>query len=307
MARLFDKLRLIKRAISKMAYLDESLDSVMRYNVIKQQLSQRLLYSTESGVATQDGSNCEIIVSLTSHGSRIRSVIFAIESIFSQTMKPNKVVLYLGNKEFLNKKLPLSLMRQRERGLEIRYVEDIGSHTKLIPALKDFPKAIIITIDDDYMYPIDLIERLFRVHEAYPHAICCSHSRIIKRNSEGDMMPYRSFEMCFPDRDYLSFSLLAEGFGGILYPPQSLSDEVFDIENLKKYAPAADDLWFKAMELLAGTPVAQMARNRAWFQSITSEIAVQDTGLYHYNNERRGNDVQLKTLFTQYKLYDKLQ
>lgn len=289
-----------------MAYLEENLHSSVRYTIIKQQLTQRLLYSQEKGVATPGDSRSPIVVSLTTHGSRIHTVAFAIESIFSQTLKPNNVVLYLSEKEFSTRPLPLTLVRQQERGLEVRFVDDLGPHTKLIPALKDFPEAIIVTIDDDYMYPFDLLERLVRAHESHPGAVCCSHSRMMKSNQSGILLPYDLFEMCFPDSDYLSNNLLAEGFGGVLYPPRSLSEEVFNLEQLRKLAPSADDLWFKAMELLAETPVVQIARNRYWFQTITSEIAVQDSGLKLYNNDKQGNDRQLKSLFSHYDLYRKI-
>ena len=307
MSLFLQRIKLLKKALAHMTNLEDNLHSSVRYNIIKQHLTQRLLYSQEKGVAPQGDSICPIVVSLTTHGTRIHTVAFAVESIFSQTLKPNKVVLYLSEKEFSSHPLPLALMRQQERGLDIRFVEDLGPHTKLIPALKDFPEAIIVTIDDDYMYPYDLLERLVRAHEAHPGAVCCSHSRMMNNNQGGYLLPYDSFEMCFPDTDYLSNSLLAEGFGGVLYPPHSLSEEVFNYEQLRKLAPSADDLWFKAMELLAGTPVVQIARDRHWFQTITSEIAVQDSGLKHYNNNKRGNDRQLKSLFSHYDLYQKIQ
>lgn len=307
MALFIQRLRLLRKALSHLIDLDGNLNSSIRYNVIKQQLTQRLLYSQERGIASRENPDRPLIVSLTTHGFRIHSVAFAIESMFSQTIKPDHVVLYLGKKEFSERSLPLSLMSQRERGLDIRFIDDIGPHTKLIPALKDYPESIIVTIDDDYMYPFDMLERLMRAHEAYPCAVCCSHSRIMKNNLNGRLSPYDSFEMCFPDSEFISFNLLAEGFGGVLYPPHSLSEEVFNFEQLSMLAPSADDLWFKAMELLVNTPVVQIARTRDWFQTITSEFSVQDSGLKHYNNDEKGNDRQLESLFSHYDLYRKLQ
>ena len=290
-----------------MVYLDDSLSSTVRYYVVKQQLTQQILNSKEKGTAQKEELDTKLIVSLTTHGARIHTVPFAIESIFSQTLKPDKVVLYLNKNEFSIKTLPLSLMRQAERGLDLRFVNDLGPHTKLVPALQEFPESIIITVDDDYMYPFDLIERLYSAHLSHPEAVCCSHSRIIKCKQEQALAPYDSFEMCFPDKDYQSNTLLAEGFGGVLYPPHSLSDEVFNLHNLKRLSPYADDVWFKGMELLANTPVVQIARNRSWFHSITSEITTQDIGLKHYNLGKCGNDVQLNNLFSHYDLYGRLK
>ena len=94
----------------------------------------------------------------------------SIESIFNQTYKANKIVLYISKDHFTTSTLPHSLLKQQKRGLEIRFVKDIGPYTKLIPALKEFPNANIITIDDDYMYPFDMIEKLVKAHLLNPQA-----------------------------------------------------------------------------------------------------------------------------------------
>ena len=300
------KIAILKEVISKIQQLDYSVNNVARYNVVRQQMAQRILECRDWGPASGGNRDTGLIVSLTTHGNRIHAVCYAIESIFAQTWKPDRVVLFLGDKEFEGKTLPLALQRQVERGLEIHYVEDIGPHTKLIPALKAFPEATIITVDDDYMYSFDAVERLVRVHEAYPGAVCCASSVLMKKDQHGGLMPYRSYPFCYPDQDELSHAFLAEGFGGALYPPHCLSEEVFNTICMKELSPQADDLWFKAMELLAGTPVVQMARNRHWFNSVTKEINVQDDGLRHHNIDGGGNDAQLNRLFTHYQLFDRL-
>lgn len=307
MFHLNTRLRLFKKSLSNLATLDESLDTLVRYNVVKQRLADSILHSSERGITPRNASDPEIVVSLTSHGQRIWTVPYTIESVFAQTYKPNRVVLYLGEEEFSKQDLPLALIRQKDRGLDVRYVADIGPHTKLIPALGDFPEAVIITIDDDYMYPLDLIERLMRAHKSNPGAVCCSQSRILKKKDSGEMMPYDSYELCLPNNDFRSHSLLAEGFGGVLYPPHSLSEEVFNVNLMSELSPYADDIWFKAMELVADTPVVQIARNMSWFNTITSETSVQDMGLKLYNNFKRGNDVQMQRLFSFFGLNDKIK
>lgn len=306
MTSLSQKIAILKKVITKIEQLDYSVNNVARYNVVKQQLAQRILECRDRGVAEGGDPDKGLIVSLTTHGLRIHSVSYAIESLFAQTLKPDRVVLYLGEAEFAKQQLPISLMRQVDRGLDLRYVADIGPHTKLIPALREFPEATIITVDDDYMYSMDLIERLVRVHESHPGAVCCGSSVVMKKAKDGRLMPYKTYPFCYSDTDFESHSLLAEGFGGALYPPHIFPDTVFDVALLQELAPRADDLWFKAMELLAGIPVVQMARNRYWFNSVTKEINVQVDGLRHYNLEGEGNDEQLRKLFSHFNLYDKL-
>jgi hypothetical protein len=55
---------------------------------------------------------------------------------------------------------------------------------------------------------------------------------------------------------------LALGYGGVLYPPGSLHDDATNRDLFEKLAPAADDLWFKAMAIRAGTSVCRSAENR---------------------------------------------
>ena len=303
---MFHKLKVLRRVINRIDNMDYSVSEIVQYHAVKQRLCDSFLHSVEKGTASPGNPDTGLVVSLTTHGRRIDYVPYAIESVFGQTVKPDRVVLYLGAGEFEGKTLPIALQRQMERGLEIRYVEDIGPHTKLIPALKEFPEATIITVDDDYMYPYDMIERLVRVHENNPGAVCCSHSTIIEKASSRKLKSSRSFPLCVPDKEYCSPALFAQGFGGILYPPHSLPEEVFDIHLMKDLDPHADDIWFKAMELLAGTPVVQMPRDKYWYGELTSESHVQSDGLLNYNVNRNGNDVQFEKVFSHFGLYDKI-
>ena len=95
-----------------------------------------------------------IIVSVTSHPARIREVVLAIRTVYRQTRQPDKVILWLGEEKFPNRyeDLPEELLRLvSEKGLEIRWCEDIGPHTKYFYAFQEYPDALVITIDDDIL------------------------------------------------------------------------------------------------------------------------------------------------------------
>ena len=62
-----------------------------------------------------------IIVSITSFPARIPTLWKVIECIIRQTVKPDKIVLYLTESQVGDiEKLPSSLLKLRKRGLEIR-------------------------------------------------------------------------------------------------------------------------------------------------------------------------------------------
>lgn len=62
---------------------------------MKHRLDFLAMTSTAMGMRSADESEEEIIVSLTTHGRRILTVYRSIESIFLQTVKANRVILYL--------------------------------------------------------------------------------------------------------------------------------------------------------------------------------------------------------------------
>ena len=63
--------------------------------------------------------------------------------------------------------------------LEVRYCKDIRSYKKLIPALRSYPDDAIITIDDDAIYHIDLIEKLVNSYIKDPQFIYFNRGRRI--------------------------------------------------------------------------------------------------------------------------------
>ncbi|MDO4186069.1 MAG: hypothetical protein Q4D30_06260 [Bacteroidales bacterium] len=307
MGRIKAFIQHLKKAVSNAAYLNESLPYHVGYAIAKQHMEDLALYSQIPGVTEGNVGNSEVIVSLTTHGERIYNVFRAIESIFQQSVKANKVILYLSDKEFKDKELPALLKNQMKRGLEVHYVRDIRAYTKLIPAIKEFPDATIITIDDDYMYPINTIERLIKAHQEHPNAVCCHASRAIIIANEKELKPYSTFPQIFPKKLETDIPYMAEGFGAVLYPPHCMHEDAVKDELFMKLSPLADDLWYKCMELLVDTPVYQLPRNRTWFSTMYSDETVQDLALANQNVNENKNDMQLKAIFDHYNLYSKLR
>jgi hypothetical protein len=193
------------------------------------------------------GGNKQFIVTLTSYGNRIFTTApFAIYSMFQQTMLPDRVVLYL-TKEVMTPQLS----KLRELGLEIRYCEELRSHTKLVPALRDFPEDVLITIDDDVYYPSNWFFKLKSAYLKDPARIWChsAHEIVVKR---GRIAPYAQWRWCVKSSRHEN-RLFPRGTGGILYPPHSLHPLVTDASEFLKLAPTADDIWFWAMAVLKGT------------------------------------------------------
>lgn len=275
------------------------------YKDLKEKLRDSALHSTQLGVTKELVSEKAFVVSLTTHGKRIDTVYLTIESLLLQTLRPNHLILYIGEEEYQSiNLLPSVLQKQTKRGLTIRFVKDQRSYTKLLPALRDYPEACIITVDDDLLYPPYLLEQLVKAHLTHPEAICCRTSLTLSFTPDQHLQPFSTFSYEIPSyKDSISNRFLPEGFNGILYPPHSLSKEVFDEELFMQLSPTADDLWFKAMSLLAGTPILRLHNSIDLWCDIYREESVQDIALSKDNVDRGGNDIQLKALFDHYDLY----
>ena len=81
-------------------------------------MDDHLLHLKESGVTSHRYGDADIIVSLTTYGRRIHSVYATIESLMEQTMKANRIILWLDT-SFQGKPLPQSIEMLKQRGLEV--------------------------------------------------------------------------------------------------------------------------------------------------------------------------------------------
>lgn len=192
-----------------------------------------------------------VIVSLTSYPKRIGTVHRTIETLLTQTFKPDLVVLWLGEDKFPNKEadLPQSVLRLRDFGLLIGWTKDIRSYTKLVPALKAYPDDIIVTADDDVFYQANWLELLYRSYEKDKDAI---HCQLVRRITvvHGKVGPYSTWAYG-TEKGCASALNLLMGVAGVLYPPHSLHEDVLREDLFKDLSPMADDLWFWAMAVLA--------------------------------------------------------
>ena len=107
-----------------------------------------------------------IIVSLTTYSKRIDNIPVVLDTIFSQTLCPDLVVINLSFDEYI----PERVQRYVDNhNIEVNLVKDTKVYKKLIPTLQRFPHDCVITIDDDFLYPQTMIEDFISTHNQYPH------------------------------------------------------------------------------------------------------------------------------------------
>jgi len=264
-------------------------------------MEQNILHLHEPGITDTRYCDHEIIVSLTTYGKRLNEVAVTIESIMEQTMKANRIILWIDN-IFREKPLPMNLQLLQKCGLEVEYCKDIRSYTKLVPSLRKFPDAAIITIDDDLIYNYDVLEHLIVAYQQEPQYIYCHRMHKMMLDEKGNILPYFSWEWESQNKtaSHLNFPT---GVGAVLYPPHSLSPEVTDEKTFLNICKYADDVWFKAMALKAGTKSKLVYSSNPHGNDYVVNENVQDMGLFNINGGKNLNDTQLKAVFDKYDLY----
>ncbi|WP_440321438.1 hypothetical protein [Laedolimicola sp.] len=191
-----------------------------------------------------------IIVSLTTFPARIENVHWVVKTLLVQSLKPDKIILWLAIEQFPNKEndLPDSLLKLQRYGLTISWCNDIRSYKKLIPTIKEYPNSYIITADDDIFYHPKMIERLFRAYKRDPLNIHCHRvTKFYLENGEFKTIP-GGYEIY----NHPSFLHKLTGGSGTLYPPNSLYKDICREDLFMKLTPTNDDIWFWVMAILNG-------------------------------------------------------
>ena len=201
----------------------------------------------------------KILVSLTSIKPRFEKLPIMLKSILFQSVKPDKIIVWLD----VTPEMLTPEMRNLEKyGVEYRYkVENLKPHKKYFFALQEFSDYLVITVDDDLVYPPDLIESLYKTWKKHPDCVCARRVHKIIFNDDGLIKPYNEWQFECTSEKNPSDELFATGVGGVLYPPHIFDKEVFDEEKIKTICLEADDVWLKWHELRLGVKVVWAKNN----------------------------------------------
>lgn len=240
----------------------------------------------------------QVVVSMTSFPKAIPYAHDAILSILKGSVLPDKLILYLTFSQFEGGNIPENLKSLSDSNpiFEIRnYDWDIRSYRKLIPALIDFPDAIIVTVDDDVEYHPHMLRDLLNLHGQIPHAVLAHRVKRIKLGKPyRKWRKYRWYDFLFT-RIQKSFLNLQTGVGGVLYPAHSLKKDMMDADLFTKIAPSTDDIWFWAAGIANGYPVVPVpfGHNKPRGLDKPKELSLKTT---NFKGKRDFNALALQTI-----------
>ncbi len=235
----------------------------------------------------------DIILSFTSYGVRLKNCTWlAAYSMLMQTIKPEKIILCLDY-SYKKIKLPYPIRKLQKMGITIEYCNDTRSYKKLIPAIKQYPTKIIITIDDDIYYSENLIRNLYEEHLKNTNNVCATVVRGLIFDEKRNPLPYTRWKRDITESDT---QLFAVGYGGILYPPQAINTKYLQEEDFMKIAPSADDIWFFGARIKSGVNLVQANNYKIIYHPVNYlyERLHKNEGLTEQNVHEGKNDIQLR-------------
>lgn len=240
-----------------------------------------------------------VIISLTSYPARMNSIMYTLRSLMTQTVKPDKIILWLTEGQYPRREadVPLEILNLRKYGLTIGwYDRPIRSYTKLIPTLQQYPNAIVVTADDDIQYRKDWLEGLYNAYLKEPKMVHCYFSHKISM-TDGGLIPYN--EWLDVKEESRSCANLLLGVGGVLYPPCVCHLDVCKEDVFMECAPSEDDLWFWAMAVINNTKIHVIPSNNS--TTIPVPDVNNEFALYNENSLGR-SDVALQKIIDRYPI-----
>lgn len=239
-------------------------------------IEEKLTDFTDCGIASNSGRDPRVIVSLTSFPARMNSIHTCLYSLLTQTLKPDMIILWLAHENFPNgeKDIPDKVLNLKKNGLVIKWCNDTRSYKKLIPALSEFSKDIIITADDDVIYSTTWLEKLYSSYLKYPKDI---HAHRITRFEFNDRW-VTAGQYPYENGSYLNKLV---GVGGVLYPPNVLYKDILNEKLFTQLAPTNDDQWFWFQAILNDVKIRVVENNE--LHLIYTEDS-QEVGLFNIND-----------------------
>ena len=287
--------------------LPRRLYHAIRYRWLEHNHRASVAGSNELGVTTVK-RDPELIVSLTTIPERIGTVALCLDSLLRQSLKPDRLILWLsesnepGRPAINQAALPADLLRLIPRGLEIRWCKDTRSYRKIIPTLHAHPTSLIATADDDIFYPRHWLKALYEAYQAEPQYVHCHRAHRIQYDTTGAPVPYQQWEMLADGYQGPSFDLFPTSGGGVLYAPSHLHNEMLNESAFLSLCPKADDVWLKAMSIMAKVQCKKVAKNT--FPLIEVRIPNNRT-LSSENVTLNGNDPQIKAVAQWYGVFSR--
>ena len=261
-----------------------------------------------------------IIVSFTTTSSRIKYINQMVRSLYQQSMVPNEIYMWISKEPFLHdegippEEIPKKLQKLanfEDSHFNIRYTENVAGYRKLLPILeenKNRDDVVIITADDDIIYPERWLENLYQQFIKDNCIIAC-RARKITYSEDGTLIPYESWPLLNSWDYHKELQLCPTGNAGVLYLPAFFDDRIFD-PVFKTLSPTRADFWYAANAIVNNVltrhipstkPMPELGY-RVEFPAIRVPVEVKNNWNRLYETNRPKNDEYAKKVFKHFSI-----
>lgn len=241
------------------------------------------------------------IASMTTYPDRFESALIAIKSISNQTKKPHALVVNISEEDWNSAQIDfIKQVKSTFDGLiMVEPCINLKPANKIIPTAQKYGDHVIITFDDDIIYPMDRSERLLQKHEEYKDYPIAFRTRKIMFNKD-KLSSYASWSLSHNTEgpNKLNFPTAVSGS---LYPANFFPESFFDTEKYITLSHDSDDIWTYFHVLLKGSAFV-----KGGDEVVPPGVpGSQKSALWKSNVSKGGNDIILARLEKEYgKLWD---
>lgn len=181
-----------------------------------------------------------VVVTLTTIPARAHRLRATLRSLIDQTEPADRIVLCLPEvSRRTGQPYPAPATLALPEGVEVLRCADAGPASKLLPTLRAEPKARIVVVDDDVIYPRDFLAGLLASHRADPAAAVGLRGVSV---APGVSFPALAHVLCSAISAPVPVDILF-GTWGYLLPPGALDDAVQDFSGYPEAVRWVDDVW----------------------------------------------------------------
>ena len=193
-------------------------------------------------VTTPPDVKPRVVVSLTTIPSRLTRLRPTLNSLLTQDYPPTAIYLTVPRRSVREGK-PYRMPDWLPGYPAITVIDserDWGPASKLLPTLlaeRERPDTMIIAVDDDNVYPREMVGTFVRFSQRLPDAALCFRGHVVAGGWNESRAVFGT-RVSAPTR-----MDIVTGCGGILVKPRFFDGAVFDYEGAPPSAFFVDDIW----------------------------------------------------------------
>jgi hypothetical protein len=215
-----------------------------------------------------------LVVALTTVPDRLARILPALRSLLDQSCMADRLLLaWPSHSRRTGERYPPPPILPA--GIELLPCEDEGPASKLLPALRVEPGAVIVVADDDVIYPVDFLATLLRAHRADPKAALGWRGWRFRPGADP-----RDYDHIFATAVAVPTTVdVLLGTWGYLVPPHALDDAVHDFAAWPPEVRWVDDVWISGHLARRGIPRRVVPAKGLPIETRASSIAALTDGL----------------------------